>query len=92
MRTAALAAAADGQWLFSGLLWLALTATFAEVEGECRWEAWCALRRVEPPSERSVELEAHTIRGLVLKKGMRINSPEVRGSSKPEPGLCYSTY
>ena len=120
LERAARAAAADERWAVAGKLWLA-ACSLPEREGECRWAAWSALRRLEPDSTASIELEAgvvtstarlesthsparvraldasclaqsgsHSspdldcprasdwmqIRGLVLRKGMRINSPE----------------
>ena len=72
---AAQAAAAAGHLLVAGQLWVAACG-LPDKEGECRWEAWCALRRISPVTAVSVEIEAQVIRGLVLKKGMKINSPE----------------
>ena len=75
--SAAGAAAHKGQWFRVGLLWVAtLGLGGPEDQGERRWKAWCALKQVEPVTAASVELEAKVIRGLVLKKGMKINSPE----------------
>ena len=76
LSAAAGAAAAAGQWLRSGRLWLASLGLGGEQEGERRWDAWCALKQVDPVTLASVELEAKVARGLVLKKGMKINSAE----------------
>ena len=76
VRASARAANAAGRWHFAGQLWLCAVGLGGDHEGEHRWEAWCALRQVSPLTAESVELEALVIRALVLKKGMRINSPE----------------
>ena len=86
---AAQAAVAAEQWLTAGRLWIA-AATLPAKEGESRWEAWCALRRVEPLTAESLDLEATVIRGLVLKKGMRINSPEHMLVNERLKELCGS--
>jgi hypothetical protein len=69
-------ASSEEQWLRAGQLW-ALASCADQDEGQCRMEAWQALRRVEPIDDASVGLEAIVLRGLILKKGgLQINSRE----------------
>ena len=76
LRATARAAGEKNQWLRSGECWT-LSTSLNEVDDfneGARREAWRALRRVEPPTDRSVDIEAKVLRTLVLKGGVKINT------------------
>ena len=77
LRSVALEAASEERWLLAGQVWSLMSGVEVdEQQATCRLEAWQALRRVHPVSLASLELEASTIKGLVLRGGLRINSSE----------------
>lgn len=69
----------EERWLMSAQLWSAASNLLngAPTASNARRAAWDCLKRIDPVSTKSVELEAAVIRGLVLKSGgIKIGSVE----------------
>ncbi len=68
LRRAAEVASGKGEPVLSGQMWLEAAVVDPD-GGACRRTAWRLLRRVDPVTPASVELEARAIRGLLLNSG-----------------------